>query len=160
MFKSSIKLFVTIFFIFLSVSFAQSETQCFVDDHNVVIKGYDPVSYFTENKAVKGKEKYSATFGNATFHFANAKNKELFEKNPMKYMPQYGGYCAFGMGAKNMKVPSNPETFEIVDGKLFLFFNDVYKGKKMNTKMMWDKDPKKIHQMADANWEKLTKKEN
>lgn len=131
---------------------AQEKSQCFIDDHNVAINGYDAVSYFTDNKPVKGSEKYKVTFDNAIFHFSSQKHKELFKKNPMKYMPQYGGYCAFGMAAKNMKIPTNPETFEVVDGKLFLFFNDKYKGKIMNTKPMWDKDEKKMQKMADANW--------
>ena len=148
---------LSLIFILTSLSFAQDETQCFVDEHKVVINGYDAVSYFTENKAVKGNVKYKVTFDNASFYFSGKENMALFKKNPMKYMPQYGGYCAFGMGAKNMKVPSNPETFEVVDGKLFLFFNDVYEGKPMNTKMMWDKNQEKTHQMADANWRKMIK---
>jgi YHS domain-containing protein len=148
---------LSLFVLSSSFTLAQKESQCFIDDHNVAIKGYDAVSYFTTNKAVKGSEKHTVTFDNASFYFASNDNKELFEKNPMKYMPQYGGYCAFGMGAKNMKVPSNPETFEVIDGKLFLFFNDKYEGKQMNTKMMWDKDQDNIHTMADANWKKQIK---
>lgn len=100
---------------------AQKESQCFIDEHNVAISGYDAVSYFTQNKAVKGKEEYKVTFDNASFLFASKENKILFEKDPMKFMPQYGGYCAFGMGAKNMKIPTNPETFEVVDGTFTIF---------------------------------------
>jgi len=137
---------------------AQEESQCFIDEHNVAISGYDAVSYFTQNKAVKGTEEFKVTFDNASFLFSSKENKVLFEKDPMKYMPQYGGFCAFGLGAKNMKFPTNPETFEVVDGKLFLFFNDMYKGKKMNTKMMWDKEQTKTHKLADANWSKMMEK--
>ena len=133
---------------------AQEKSMCFINEQNVAINGYDAVSYHTNDKPVKGNENFKVTFDNVSFHFSNKENKILFEKNPMKYMPQYGGYCAFGMGVKNMKVPTNPETYEVVDGKLFLFFNDVYEGKPMNTKMMWDKDREKIHKMADANWKK------
>lgn len=148
---------LSLFLFISSISFGQEKSMCFIDDHNIAINGYDAVSYHTENKAVKGSEAHKVTFDNASFYFANKENKELFEKNPMKYMPQYGGYCAFGMGAKAMKVPSNPETFEVVDGKLFLFFNDKYEGKQMNTKMMWDKDREKFHKLADENWKKQMK---
>lgn len=137
-----------------AVTFAQEKSMCFINEQNSAINGYDAVSYHTEEKPVKGSEKHKVTFDNASFYFANKENKILFEKNPMKYMPQYGGYCAFGIGAKNMKFPTNPETYEVVDGKLFLFFNDMYEGKPMNTKIMWDKDRENMHKMADANWKK------
>ena len=154
-------IFLTAIFSILLVSaattFSQEKSMCFINEHNVAINGYDAVSYFTEDSPAKGSEKHKVTFDNASFYFVSEANKELFEKNPMKYMPQYGGYCAFGMGAKAMKVPSNPETYEVVDGKLFLFFNDMYEGKPMNTKMMWDKDQEKMHKMADANWKKQMK---
>ena len=138
-----------------SYIFGQAKSMCFIDENNVAINGYDVVSYHTADKPVEGNEKFKVTFDNASFYFANAENKELFEKDPMKYMPQYGGYCAFGVGAKGSQFPSNPETYEIVDGKLFLFFNDTYNGKKMNTKTMWDEDQENLHKKADANWEKI-----
>ena len=159
-FKFLLTAFFSILLLGTASTMAQEQSACFVDKNNVAIKGYDVVSYFNSEKPLKGSEGYKVTFDNATFYFANKSNKNLFEKNPAKYMPQYGGYCAFGMGAKNAKVPSNPETYEIVDGKLFLFFNDNYKGKKMNTKIMWDKAPEKFHKMADANWNKQVQKNN
>ena len=122
------------FFIFAAnVTLAQDESQCFIDEHNVAINGYDAVSYFTVNKAVKGNEKHKVTFDNASFYFASRKNKELFEKNPMKYMPQYGGYCAFGMGAKNANVPTN----KTHQRWMFERMKDVfdYKYKELNGKL-------------------------
>src|SRR5262245_31332432 len=67
------------------------------DSQGVLLHGYDPVAYFTENKAVKGDEKYKATYKGSAFHFASDENKTLFEKDPAKYIPQYGGYCAMAV---------------------------------------------------------------
>ena len=138
-----------------SLSFAQNESKCFIDENNLAIKGYDVVSYFTDYKAEEGNHKYSVTFDNATFYFVNEEHQKMFKKDPMKYLPQYGGYCAFAMAAKDMKVPSDPKTFKIVDGKLFLFFNDMWDGKKFNTIIPWNGDEANMKKQADSNWAKI-----
>lgn len=126
--------------------------------NKVAVSGYDVVAYHTQQKAVKGNQKYTATHQGAKYQFSSKANKKAFVKNPTAYLPQYGGYCAFAIAAKNQKVPVNPETFKIVNGKLYLFFNDMYQGKRMNTKVYWDKDENTNITKADANWNSLQNK--
>src|SRR6185295_9381169 len=87
-------------------------------DKGVGISGYDPVAYFKQNKAVKGKKDLSVFANGVTYYFSSAENKEEFKKNYSTYEPQYGGWCAYAMGNDGTKVEVDPETFKIVDGKL------------------------------------------
>lgn len=116
----------------------------------IAAKGYDVVAYFS-NKAVKGTNGFQVTHDKLIYKFSSQKNKELFEKNPDKYIPQYGGWCAYAMGTSGDKVDIDPETFEIRDGKLYLFYNKFF----TNTLESWKKeDPKKLATQADKNWAK------
>jgi len=115
------------------------------------IDGYDVVAYFS-NTAKKGSNNYIATYDNVKYKFSSQSNKDAFKANPKKYLPQYGGYCAYAIGARNKKISIDPETFEIRDGKLFVF----YKSWVRNTLDLWKKgDPAKLKVKADKNWEKL-----
>jgi len=136
------------------VSFAQNESirkNNFNLSDGVGIKGYDPVAYFLQNKAVKGNKDFAVSFEAVTYYFSSAANKEEFKKNPAKYEPQYGGWCAYAMGKDGSKVEVDPATFKIVDGKLFLFYNQYF----TNTLKSWNKDEANLHQRADANWQKI-----
>jgi YHS domain-containing protein len=93
-----------------------------VSDTKLAIKGYDPVAYFTESKAVQGVSAHTAQYQGATYLFSSAANKSMFEGDPAKYAPQYGGYCAFGV-SKEKKFDIDPEAFAVVDGKLYLNLN-------------------------------------
>lgn len=128
---------------------AQSETMFSVNEQNIAVSGYDVVSYFTANKAMKGSESYQATHEGATFYFSSKKNLKTFKKDPNKYVPQYGGYCAYAV-AKGGKYPVNPETFKIVEGRLFLFYNKD----GTNTLTLWNKDEATFLKAADASWNK------
>src|ERR1700747_1078814 len=68
-----------------------------LDSHGVILKGYDPVAYFTQKKAVKGSPKYQTTYQGATYYFSSASDLATFKKSPAKFVPQYGGFCASGM---------------------------------------------------------------
>ena len=72
----------------------------------------------------------------------------MFLKNPSKYEPQYGGWCAYAMGSAGEKVEINPETFKIIDGKLYLFYNAYFN----NTLKSWNKEETKLKSQADTNW--------
>ncbi len=126
----------------------------FTTKDNVAIEGYDLVGYF-QNKAVKGSPKYSLEHNGVIYHFANAENKKTFQSNPDKYLPQYNGFCPFGMAKMKTRVPINPTTFAIHKGKLLLFFNGPYKGKIFNTKTEWEKDKDGILKEADVIWKKI-----
>jgi hypothetical protein len=80
-------------------------------------------------------------------------NKEAFKSNLVKYEPAYGGWCAFAMGDNGEKVSVDPETFKIVNGKLYLFYNKYF----TNTLTSWNKDETNLKRKADANWPKLLK---
>ena len=120
---------------------------------NVVISGYDAVAYFTENKAVLGKKKYALKHDDAIWWFSSEKNRKLFKKNPQKYRPAYGGWCAYAIGKHNKKVQINPKTFKIKGGKLYLFYNKF----GQNTLKMWNKDETNLFDKAEKNWGKMVK---
>jgi YHS domain-containing protein len=120
-------------------------------ENGLAIQGYDPVAYFTQKKAVKGKSSIATTFEGVIYYFSSNENKENFKKSPYSYEPQYGGWCAYAMGAKGEKVEVDPETFKIVNGKLFLFYNAYFN----NTLKSWNKDEANLNRKADANWKKI-----
>ena len=121
----------------------------------VVLDGYDVVAYFTQASAVKGAKRYATSHDGATFYFSSAANRDAFKKEPGKYVPAFGGYCAFAVAAKNAKVKSDPKTFKIYNGQLLVFFNDLWDGKKFNTKVPWNQNEIAMHQKADTNWKSL-----
>jgi YHS domain-containing protein len=87
---------------------------------NVAIEGYDPVAYFTEGKAHKGSPDFSAEWSGVTWQFASAENRDLFLKNPTAYAPQFGGLCTEGVAYGEISVNLSPESFAIVEGKLYM----------------------------------------
>jgi YHS domain-containing protein len=90
-----------------------------VDSNGVILKGYDPVAYFTQKKAVKGSSKYQSTYQGATYYFSSAADLATFKTNPSKYVPEYGGFCANGV-KNNRLVDADPTVFFIVKGKLYV----------------------------------------
>jgi YHS domain-containing protein len=121
---------------------------------SLAIQGYDPVAYFTQNKAVEGRSSFSLQHEGVVYYFSTAQNRDVFQAAPARYEPQYGGWCAYAMGVKGEKVPVDPETFKISDGKLFLFYNRFFN----NTLKLWNKEEKALHDKADANWSKIYSK--
>ena len=114
------------------------------------IRGYDPVAYFSEGKPVKGNEKLVYSWNNADWYFSSQQNLDLFKANPEKYVPQYGGYCAYGL-SEGHKAPTDAEAWTIEDGKLYLNYNtDVRK--------MWIKEKKERIEKADKNWPEVKDK--
>lgn len=134
--------------------FAQVEP---VDKNGLAIGGYDVVSYFSEG-AMKGKKSISTQHDGATYYFSSQKNLNMFKADPDKYLPQYGGYCAWGVAEKMSKFPINPETFDVVDGKLYLFFDGDFKGKPLNTMLPWNAETTKLTEAANKNWMAMSKK--
>ena len=120
-------------------------------DDNIAIQGYDPVAYFKQNKAVKGKKALFLTEHGIVYYFSTTENREEFKRSGSRYEPEYGGWCAYAMGAKGEKVSVDPETFKIIDGKLFLFYNKFLN----NTLASWNKDEPHLKTEANANWKKI-----
>ncbi len=146
------KVTVVLFLMLGSITFAQSI------DYNTkkgfAVNGYDVVAYF-EGQASNGDKKFSTEYDGAKFKFSTQENLDKFMANPSKFTPQYGGYCAYAIAKSGKKVSVNPETFEIRDGKLYLFYNTG----RTNTLKLWTKEsPKKLQAKADKNWEKIKNK--
>ena len=120
-------------------------------ENGLAIQGYDPVSYFTQNKALKGKSTISSNIDGVTYYFSSQTNKILFDKLPANYEPQYGGWCSYALGARGEKVEIDPETFKITDGKLNLFYNAYFN----NTLKSWNKDEVNLKKKADISWKKF-----
>jgi YHS domain-containing protein len=113
----------------------------------VAIMGYDPVAYFTDNRAVKGSEKYSYDWLGTPWRFASREHQEMFTADPIKYAPQYGGYCAAEVVGGSVTVDIDPNAFKIIDGKLYLIYDkphaDDFASHAENVAA------------ADANWPKV-----
>ncbi|HEV7318084.1 MAG TPA: YHS domain-containing (seleno)protein [Ensifer sp.] len=90
---------------------------------DVAIKGYDPVAYFTENKAVEGSPEFSYRWLGATWQFANAEHRDQFMKEPTRYAPQYGGYCADGVSFGTVTTNIDPKAWRIIENKLYLSYD-------------------------------------
>lgn len=139
-------------FLLLFVTTVNVDTIAQQIDYNIqngyVASGYDVTEYFNQ-KAAKGNKKISFVFENATYLFSSEENKNRFKKNPHQYIPQYGGWCAYAMSYAGDKVNINPKTFEIRDGKLYLFYNAYFN----NTLNSWKKGNTELFKkQADSNW--------
>ncbi|HEY1199332.1 MAG TPA: YHS domain-containing (seleno)protein [Niastella sp.] len=145
---------IALFFIQVTVSNAQehgSRLKNYNLDGKLAIEGYDPVAYFKQNEAVKGRKEWAVSHQDVLYYFSSVANKEEFKKNPSLYEPEYGGWCAYAMGSKGEKVSVDPKTFKVTNGKLYLFYNKFFN----NTLTDWNKDEKGLQQKADVNWSKL-----
>lgn len=143
-----------IYFFFFGIVFVQSQTD-YNTKRGYVVEGYDVVSYF-ENKAEKGNKDYTTTYDGAKYKFVSQAHLETFKASPKQYAPQYGGYCAYAITQKGKKVSIDPETFEIRNNKLYLFYNSWGN----NTLESWlEKDVKNLVIKADKNWKLINKKD-
>ncbi|GAB3926472.1 YHS domain-containing (seleno)protein [Larkinella terrae] len=136
-------------------SFAQTteirKKQYNLESSGLAIQGYDPVAYFTMHQAVEGKKDLVTSYNGVTYQFSSRANRDEFTRNPMRYEPQFGGWCAYAMGKKGEKVEVDPETFKVLDGKLYLFYNKYFK----NTLNTWNQDEARLKAQADKNWTKF-----
>ena len=111
------------------------------------ILGYDAVAYFTDNKAVKGNPRIQSEYEGAKYYFASTEHKAMFDANPAKYAPAYGGYCGYAASIDRLS-PISPEWFQIIDGRLVLQHN-----KKATDLFNQDKAGNIVK--ADKNWPSL-----
>jgi YHS domain-containing protein len=116
----------------------------------LAIGGYDPVAYFTQNKPVKGTREFTFEFEGATYRFASAAHREQFTREPTKYVPQYGAFCAWAV-SRGYTADTDPLAWRIVDGKLYLNYNASVQKK-------WEEDVAGNISKADANWPGLSRK--
>ena len=136
--------------VFLVMFFAGAASPALAGDQiftswGKAIRGTDPVAYFTEGKPVEGSSDFTYRWMDAKWYFASAANRDAFAKNPERYAPQYGGYCAWAV-SQNYTASTDPDAWKIVDGKLYLNYS---KG----VQRQWEAGgiPKLIAQ-GDKNW--------
>lgn len=135
---------------FLLLLTGQTALAAGVSKATLAVSGYDLVSYHSEQGPQPGNGYFVSEQAGATYLFANKENKARFDRNPEKYLPVYGGYCAYGV-AVNKKFYSDPLAWKIVDGKLYLNLDaDIQK--------KWLKDIPGYIKQADANWMKIKDK--
>lgn len=133
----------------LIMSTSASYADEFFSTDGVAINGYDAVAYFSDRKPVKGSAAFTTIYRGVTFHFASAAHRDAFAKNPENYAPQYGGYCAFGT-AQGHKAPTEPQAFTVIDGKLYLNYND-------DVRKTWRTDVGANIKKANDNWASVKK---
>ena len=114
------------------------------------VQGYDVVSYQTGKRPVRGNGHFVSVYDGATYQFSSADNQKLFESNPEKYAPAYGGFCAFGASV-GKKFIGDPEVWRVVDGKLYLNLDNSIQSE-------WLKDVPGRIKTADANWRNISDK--
>lgn len=142
---------VVSFLLLLAAISINAQTIDYNAKKGVAIHGYDVVAYFN-GAPQKGNTDYTYIYDEVTYKFSSQENLNLFTKNPNQYIPQYGGYCAYAIALKSKKVDVNPKTYEIRNGKLYLFYNSWGN----NTLKSWLKQqPEKLVKKADVNWKKL-----
>lgn len=147
---------LAIVFLFVSSLALGQEGEINIDKDKTAINGYDLISYYTESQPVVGLKSIKSNHLGATYYFSSQKNKERFDKNPEKYLPEYGGWCAYAMGARGHKVSINPQYFSIENNKLYLF----YKKGVSNTLKRWQKNPEELKEKANSNWSELISNQN
>lgn len=118
----------------------------------IALQGYDPVSYFN-GVPTKGSSTISAMYQGVKYLFDTSENLKYFKENPEKYTPGYGGWCAYAMGANGELVDVNPETYKIINGRLYLFYNAYFN----NTLKKWNKNEEELLQKANQHWDQLMK---
>ncbi len=138
----------------LSVAIASSALAAGVElnasSTGLALQGYDPVAYFTDNAPTPGNWKITSTYNEATYRFASEEHKATFDANPEAYLPQYGGYCAFGT-AMGFKFDGDPTVWKVVDGELFLNIST-------DIQERWEGDIPGFVERADTNWPEIADK--
>lgn len=118
-------------------------------DSRLMLKGYDPVAYFTDGKPVPGKPELKVEHQGVTYRFASEDHRRLFLANAAKYVPQYGGWCSNGM-VYAIPLGGEPQNFKILDGKLYLFGGN-------RSKLYFEMDQERNLKLADQYWENEVK---
>ena len=121
-----------------------AEEPVFTGRGDFAINGYDSVAYHLEMKPVKGDSDFTAQFDGATWRFKSAENRDLFQSDPQRWAPKYGGYCAWAV-SNNYTAKTSPKAWSIVDDRLYLNYS-------LNVRRKWSKDIPGNITRADKNW--------
>jgi hypothetical protein len=131
---------------------ARDVSQYNLDEDGLALGGFDPVTYFPEGggRAMKGLAELEVAHEGVRYRFASAETRAIFAKEPAKFEPQYGGWCAFAMAGGD-KVEIDPKSFLVADGELFVF----HKSLVSDSRKKWLKDAAELQPRADRAWAKL-----
>ena len=121
-----------------------------LDGSGVAIQGYDPVAFFLDGRPIKGNPQFQSQYRGGKYYFASEEHKAAFDKEPARYEPQFGGYCAYGASRGN-KAPVKIEAWQIVDGRLLMQYD-------LDVKSKFNQDQQQNLQKADQNWPGLVEK--
>lgn len=113
-------------------------------DDGLALRGFDAVAYFAVNEAVKGEPKYELAWNGAKWLFSSVENLEKFKQNPEAYAPQFGGYCSYAV-SHGYTADGDPEQWKVVDGKLYLNYNQ-------KAKEAWENEQEKFIKDGEKNW--------
>jgi len=116
----------------------------------LALDGYDPVAYFTDGQAVRGSAAFAHVHEGTTYRFASAAHREAFAADPTRYLPQYGGFCAWAV-SRGYTAPTDPLAWRIVDGRLFLNYS-------RSVQRTWEQDASGNIRKGDTNWPGLRHK--
>lgn len=151
--------FVTILIFSVAMAantFAQDNMANNIDNSNIALQGFSPVSYADLGLAQRGKKEFKSEYKGVVYYFTSQDQKSSFDSNPSKYLPQYGGFCAFGMYA-GAKFRVDPNKFISKNGKYYLFLNNV----ELDAKQLWlNENESTLIATANTNWKKLSKTHN
>ena len=114
------------------------------NDGKLMLRGHDPISYFTTGKPVPGRPDIKTEHEGVIYRFASEANRTQFLLNPDKFKPQYNGFCSNGI-AYAIPLGGNYDTFKIVNGRLFMFGG-------ANSKKYWEMDEKRNIELGDHYW--------
>jgi len=134
------------------LALAQDKKAYNIDNSNIALEGYSPVSYLDLGLAQKGLKQFKSEHNKVVYYFTSSEQKQAFDKNPEKYLPQYGGYCAFGVYA-GAKFRPDPNKFIVKDGKYFLYLYNL----ELDAQQLWLKENNHagLVKKANENWNNL-----
>lgn len=153
-FKMNIKIALIMVLSVLSTTvFAQDNMANNIDNSNIALEGYSPVSYADLGLAQKGRQEFKSEYKKITYYFTSAEQKAAFDSDPESYLPAYGGFCAFGIYA-GAKFRPDPNKFITKDGKYFLFLYNL----ELDAQQLWLKEDNYdgLVKTANQNWKKLS----
>lgn len=132
---------------FLANAAGAAPSKLLVDQHGVAANGYDVVAYF-DGEAVRGIPDFSIEYRDAVWYFETPENAAKFQRDPERYQPKYGGYCAYGV-SQGYLVGTDPEAWSVVDGTLYLNYNS-------SVRTRWLSNHDNFITIADKHWPRLT----
>lgn len=151
MYRTSV--FIVLVGIFSACSSSQDQPKSEIYNvEGVALDGYDPVAYFVQGEAKKGYKAESVKYEEVSYYFSSTKNRLLFQENPQKYLPNYGGWCAYAVAEASTKMEPDPTQWQIENDELILFTSSWMTKLTGSLKDEWNEDPRGYEFRADSNW--------